>query len=124
MWGLKGVIRGVFCKGGWISLGIICYNRAANKIIWPTAGWPVYLVQLKPLKYESPSAVRTPIDFMVDFGIEIDIHFFFKSSRTCAALCDRGSLGDSPGTNQILMIFLFLKSKLDHYNTRKVKIND
>ena len=33
---------------------------------------------------------------MVDFGKDIHIPLQKKASRTCAARCDRGSLGDSP----------------------------
>ena len=61
------------------------------------------------------------MDIMVDFGIDIHIPLQKKPSRTCAACCDRGSLGDSPVSWKLNSdYFPFFLPKLDHYSLGKV----
>ena len=61
------------------------------------------------------------MDFMVDFGI--DIHIPLKKNLVAdAQLVVTGGpwVTHQCLANQILMIFLFLKPKLDHHSVRKV----
>ena len=52
--------------------------------------------QLKQLKYEDPKdegAFGATMDCMVDYGVDHNIPL---KIRVSCALCDRGSMGDSP----------------------------